>query len=237
MFKKKEKTPPGVSPSKSDPVGNSPQTAYEKAQRVYFERVGSPVVERDRYFIIAALFAMAFIAVVWALISMMPLSRVVPMVVSVDKYTGEATAKPLPVERFKPDALSKQYFVVRWVRNLMEIDPYTTERSLSEAYENTRDKAIGQFTDYLEATKPVVRMKTERGLTRTVEIKSYSPLNENSSLVRLVTVERSPGKDPVRRFYAMTVHYVIAPPATEQEVMKNPLGLFVTHFSINEDLT
>jgi type IV secretory pathway component VirB8 len=220
-----------------DPVGNSPLTAYERGQQVWFERMGSPVVERARYFVMAALFGGSFIAVVGALINMMPLSRVEPYVVHVDKVTGQTAAVRSASESYKPGAPEKQYFIVKWVRGLLELDPNTTEKTLSEVFKNTRSKAAEEFTDYVNKTKPVMRVRSEVGLTRTVEIKSYSPLNDQSALVRIDTEERGINKPMVRRSYVVTVHYAIDPPKTEMEIMENPIGLFVTHFAINEDLS
>lgn len=220
-----------------DPIGNSPPTAFDKAKQEWFERMGTPVVERARYFIMATLFGTAFISVVGTLMYMMPLSRVEPYVVHVDKVTGQAAAVRAASETYKPGAREKQYFVTKWVRGLLELDPNTTERTLVEVYEASRGKAVDEFTDFVNKTKPVVRVKTEVNLTRTVEIKSYSPLNDQSSLVRVETEERSINKSPIRRSYVVTVHYAIDPPKTEKEIMKNPIGLFVTHFAINEDMS
>lgn len=242
MFKSVRK--PAVAPGKqgqssngSDPTGNSPPTAYENGKREWFERMGSPVVERDRYFVIATIFGAAFAGVVLTLMNMMPLTRVEPYVVQVDKITGQVTATRAAAQAYKPGAAEKQYFITKWVRGLLELDPNTTERALSEVYENTRGKGIAEFTDFVNKTKPIVRVRTEPGLTRIVEIKSFSPLNDQSALVRLVTEERTLDKGALRRSYAITIHYAIHPPETEGQIMKNPIGLFITHFAINEDLS
>lgn len=218
-----------------DPIGNSPMTAYEKGKREWFERMGSPVVERDRYFVIALVFGLSFLVLVGALMKMMPLSRVEPFVIEVDRVTGQTVANKAAAQAYKAGAAEKQYFITRWVRGLLELDPNTTERALTEVFESTRGKAVDEFTAFVAKTKPIVRVRTEAGLTRTVEIISYSPLNDQSALIRVVTEERAIDKPVVRRSYVVTVHYAIDPPDTEQKIMKNPIGLFVTHFAINED--
>lgn len=220
-----------------DPIGNSPLTAFEKGQREWFERMGSPIVERDRYFIMAALFALAFMALVGTLMYMMPLTRVEPWVIQVEKLTGEVRTTPAAAQAYKPGAAERQYFIVRWVRGLLELDPNTTEKALTEVYENCRGKAIDEFSDFVNKTKPIVRVRTETGLTRTVEIKSYTPLNDQSSLIRVVIEERALNKAVIRRSFVIAVHYAIDPPDTEVKIMKNPIGMFITHFAINEDHT
>ena len=219
----------------ADPFGNSPLTAFEKGKREWFERMGSPVVERDRYFVMAAIFGIAFIGIVLTLMGMMPLSRAVPYTVQVDKITGEASAVRTAAQIYKPGNPEKQYFLTRWVRQLMELDANTTSKALTEVFEGTRGKATDEFTDFIGKTKPLVRIKTEQGLVRNVEVKSYSPINDQSVMIRFATEERAMGQKTVRRNYVITIHIAIDPPATESAIMKNPLGLFVTHFAINED--
>lgn len=225
----------GTTKKGADPLGNSPLTAFEKAERVWFERMGSPVVERDRYFVLAAIIGLAFIALVLALMAMMPLSRAVPYSVQVDKITGEARAERSSAQIYKPGNPEKQYFLTRWVRQLMELDANTTSKALTEVFEGTRGKATDEFTDFMAKTKPLVRIRTEPGLVRNVEIKSYSPINDQSVMIRFATEERAMGQKTVRRNYVVTLHIAIDPPNTEAAIMKNPLGLFVTHFAINED--
>lgn len=220
-----------------DPFGNSPLTAYEKGKREWFERMGSPIVERDRYFILAGLFGLAFVALVATLAKMMPLSRVEPIVMAVDKLSGEVRPQKSVAQAFKPGENEKQFHLTRWTRALMALDINTTELALTEVYENCRGKAVQEFSDFIGKTKPIVRVRTEAGLVRTVDIKSYSPLNDQSVLIRIQTEERGINKETVRKSYAVTLHYAIDPPQTEAEVMKNPIGLFITHFSINEDLS
>lgn len=227
----------GSKDGKEDPFGNSPSTAYEKAQREWFERMGSPVVERDRYFILALCILGAFIALVFALAAAMPLSRAELIAVQVDKITGEAVPTRVGQQAYKPGNPEKQYFLTRWVRYAMALDPNTSPKDLSDAYEFCRGKAAEEFKDFMDKTKPLVRLRTESGLTRTVEIKSYSPVNDQAVMIRFSTEERAMDQRPVRKHYVMTVHYAIDPPTSEAAIMKNPLGLFVSHFAINEDAT
>ena len=83
----------------ADPFGNSPLTAFEKGERVWFERMGSPVVERDRYFVLAAIIGIAFIGIVLTLMGMMPLSRAVPYTVQVDKFVQRPKSISLAILR------------------------------------------------------------------------------------------------------------------------------------------
>lgn len=219
----------------SDPIGNSPDVALEKGRREWFERVGSPTVEKSRYFVMFVLVSLLMIALVIALISMMPLNRTVPYMVQVDKNSGIVTSKPIRAEEFKPGQPEQQYFIVQWVRHLLELDPYVTERNLADAYQLTRGKAIEEFTDFINKTQPIKRVKTSTSLTRSVNVRSVSFVDAGSAMVRVSTEERQLGQAVVTKNYVITVHYTMSPPQTESEIIKNPIGIFITHFAINEE--
>lgn len=219
-----------------DPIGNSPDVALARGRREWFERVGSPTVEKSRYFVMFVLVTILMIALVIALISMMPLTRVVPYKIEVDKQSGIVTSTPVAAKEFKPGQAEQQYFIVQWVRHLLELDPYVTERNLSDAYQLTRGKAIEEFTDFINKTQPIVRVKTNTGLTRSVNVKSVSFVDAGSALVRVATEERVLGQSALVKDYVITVHFTMSPPQTEAEIIRNPIGIFITHFAINEEL-
>lgn len=218
-----------------DPIGNSPDVALQKGRREWFERVGSPTVEKSRYFVMFVLLSILTIALVIALISMMPLNRTVPYMVQVDKNSGMVTSRPVRAEEFKPGQPEQQYFIVQWVRHLLELDPYVTERNLADAYQLTRGKAIEEFTDFINKTQPIKRVKTNTSLTRSVNVRSVSFVDAGSAMVRVSTEERQLGQEVVIKNYVITVHYTMSPPQTESEIIKNPIGIFITHFAINEE--
>jgi type IV secretory pathway TrbF-like protein len=39
-----------------------------------------------------------------------------------------------------------------------------------------------------------------------------------------------------REKFVLTIHFTTLMPKTEQELLRNPVGLFVTHFLVNTDL-
>lgn len=220
----------------NDPFGNSPDVALEKGRREWFERVGSPTVEKSRYFVMFVLMTLLLIAMTIALISMMPLSRAVPYKIEVDKQSGMVTSVPVAAKEFKPGQAEQQYFIVQWVRHLLELDIYVTERNLAEAYQLSRGKAISEFTDFVTKTEPIKRLKSITGLTRTVNVRSVSFVDSGSAMVRVSTEERITGQSPVVKYYVVTVHFTMSPPETEADILKNPIGIYITHFAINEEL-
>lgn len=213
----------------------APPVAFGAAARGWFEIWGAVTVERNRYFLLCIVLAVAVTALAAALAVLVPLRRVVPYVVKVAD-TGAVTVAPSAAQEYVPGQAEKAYFLARWVSNLLTLDPYLTERQLTEAYGQTRALATGEFVDWLRSNRPLEQLRREPSLVRTVAINTVTPLQEDVVQVRVRTETRSLAQSPEVRRFQVTIRYTVQPPATEAQIIKNPIGLFVTHFAINEEL-
>ena len=214
---------------------NAPITAYERARIEWFERYGCAVVERDRYFVFALIACAALAAMAFALLALAPLKTVVPYVVRVAD-NGSAAVAPAAAQRYSPGQPERAYFLARWVTSLMTLDAYMTERNLAEAYAQTAGVASNEFVDWLKTQRPVEAVKKDPSLVRTVAINTVTPLEEGIMQVRVRLETRSLTQAPESRRYQVTIHYATVPPKTEADIIKNPIGLIITHFAINEEL-
>jgi type IV secretion system protein TrbF len=226
------RTPEGA----AAPPPQAPLTAFTRAPQAWFEVYGVPVVERTRYFVLALLLALALLAAAVALAVTVPLKSVVPYVIERND-NGAVTPMPAAAQKYLPGAAEKRYFIAQWARKLLTIDRYFTETYLSEAYLSTRGKATAEFTDWLQRNAPIAELQKDPSLTRTVSISSVSLLQDDVALVRLATERRSMSNPEARTARSvLTVNFVVQAPKTEEELFRNPIGLFVSHFSINDDL-
>ncbi len=218
------------------PPPGAPATATMRPERLWFEAQGAPVVERNRYFLICLGLLLALCAACIALALMAPLKTVVPFVL---EKTEEGAVQPAPqaAQQYQPGTPEKRYFIAQWVRQLLTIDPHLTERYLSDAYRVTRGKATVEFTDWVQRTTPMAELRHDPTLTRTVSISSVSLIQDQVALVR-VSTERRNGGNPMagREKFVLTIHFATVPPRTEEELLSNPVGLYVTHFLVNADL-
>lgn len=229
MFKRHKRTPsPGDIP-------NTPQTAFDNAKAEWLERMGGPIVESNRWFVMSVVLGVCLIAALFAIAQMAPLKTVVPYQIQVDKVTGEARANRIDERLFVVDEKQKKYFLGRWVRKTFELDPYTTEANIKEAFIFVRGKAIDEYRGLMYQLKPMERLAKEKSLTKVVTITSISFISESSAMIRFGTEERS-GGDPVSKRYVVNVHFEVVPPVTEKDILENPAGIFVTHFALSEEV-
>lgn len=230
-FKKKSQSPTEFANS----VGNAPLTAYEKAERTYFEAHGSPRVESSRWFLVSVMLAIACTALVLTINQMMPLKEHVPYMVTFSKEKGVA-AEVVEAKRYRPDENIKIFFLSRFIENMRTIDPYLTQENLRSAYAVCRDKAIAEFRDFLDKEKPVEKLTADKGLIRTVKFVTINPgTQENIAFIRTKETERTGLKVTVKS-YMFTIHYTILAPTEFETIQKNPAGIYITHFDRREEI-
>lgn len=236
FFKKKAgKTESKKKPTVKD-LKNVPLTAYEAARKEWNVRNGDTVVNQSRLFVLCVFMLVALVGMAFALKGLSPLKSVVPYTIEVDRVSGETRAVGITANRFIPDQNQKSYFLSQWATQLLSLDPFMSERHLTEAFGMVRGKAIEEFREFMSAERPIQRVREDQSLTRTININNISFINDNVVQIRATGQERSANRAaPPPTRYVVTMHYVIDPPKTEQEILRNPIGIFVTHFSITEE--
>lgn len=236
LFGKGKTAAKGKTPTAAN-LKNSPLTAYDKAKAEWNRLNGDTVVNQGRFFVLAALMALAVIGMAGAIFALTPLKTVIPYTVQVDKITGETRALGITAERYTPNQQQMGYFIARFTQQLISLDPFLTENNLIESFRFVRGKAIEEFREYMQKNQPIVRIKQDPSLTRTVTINSLQFLDQNIAQVRITTQERSSERSttaPARR-YVVVLHFVIDPPTDERVILQNPIGIYITHFSISEE--
>ncbi len=223
-------------PNSKLPPRGAPPGVCPRPEQLWFEVQGAPVVERNRYFLICLGLLLALTAACIALAMMAPLKTVVPFVLE-KVEEGAVVPAPMAAQQYQPGVPEKRYFIAQWARQLLTLDSHLTEQYLSEAYRVTRSKATVEFTDWIQRAGPMAELKRDPTLTRTVAISSVSLIQDQVALVRVATERRNAG-NPIanREKFVLTIHFTTVPPKSEEELLSNPVGLFVTHFLVNTDL-
>lgn len=215
---------------------SAPLTAFERARIEWFERYGCAVVERNRMYLGWALTTAALLAACLAIAALLPLKTVEPYVVRVAD-NGQVAVERAAAQRYTPGRAERTYFASRWVQQLLTLDPYLTERQLSEAWRMTSGLATRQLLDWLRTERPLERLRRDPALSRSVAIVTVVPLDESVMQVRVRTETRAGGGELRSAVVQVTLHYAIVPPRTEAEIIRNPIGLYVTRFSLAEELS
>lgn len=218
----------------SNKINKRVPISADEAGKGLFERFGGSVVEANRWFIGFCLMCVVAIVQMYLINQMLPLKTVVPWMVTV-KDTGKVEGTPVESLKFTPDENAKRYFLKEWTTKLFTLDRFLTEKYLTEAYSVVREQAIPEFRQYIDEHKPLIALRVDPQLVQNITIRSVSFVQEMAALVR-IRVETRSNTGIIFKDKLLTVHFAVVPPKTEAEIYANPIGLYITHFAVSEDI-
>lgn len=180
-----------------------------------------------------------------AIWSMLPLKTSVPYFIEVDKLTGEVRPSDRVATRFEVGGaeLTLRYFMNGWAKRRLGLDPEVriAEKEIALAYVMTSGAATAQFDEWLDRERPFERLKRDPGYSREVELLPASFLSKDVAVIDATVNEQMAGNTISTRHQRLTLHFTLIPPSTEgsdEEVKRrlriNPIGFYVTHFSLDD---
>lgn len=200
--------------------------------RAYLNTLEAPKVESRRQSLIIALLVLAVAMLATAIALMVPLQRKVPYFLEVETATGAVSVSGRVAEAFEPTEPAIRYFLRRWVIDAYTIDEAVRPR-LARSLSYLRGNAIQQFDRLImlrERPLPLIAENPQH--RRSVEIVAQpSFIADNAVIVRIALTER--GQVIGRR--QITLRFAIIPPTNDEEVMRNPIGLWITDIAIVDE--
>jgi len=215
---------------------NTPATALnDKALGRLYTLKGGVQVERNRYFLFGVIMAGAVISLSIAIMALMPLKTVTPYMIEVDSI-GRTQAVPAAVKEFRPSEAQLRYFLAEWVYQIMTVRPGITTQNLAKAFDKVQMAAIEQFRSHIAAYRPVERSVEFPDNTADVRIKAINFLPGKNALIQfsVIDTEKTGGKKV--QDYSITINYDTYVPQTEEQILKNPIGLVIKNFSLSKEI-
>ncbi|MEY4564157.1 MAG: hypothetical protein RLZZ618_3434 [Pseudomonadota bacterium] len=203
--------------------------------RLFAELFGDPQANAARWFVATMVLGVVVLAQALALSHLLPLKKVVPYAV---EHTPEGmVVKVVEASNYRPPVGMLKSELARWVERLMVLDPYLTRDNLRLTTRLLRGKAVSEHKDFIDAEAPFKRLLSTPGLVRTAKVNGVDASKDGIAFLFVSTIERSGAGEPVLRKWRFTVHYMLAPPETEEDILSNPSGLNITHFERSQDLS
>lgn len=168
---------------------------------------------------------------------MLPLKERVPYFVEADARSGEVRSSTSVAQIFKPDEKNLRFFLGRWTTNLLTIDTRSKEYLLPESYMYLRGAALAEWSEWVtKRDQPLKKLVENANYRREARVSSISLVADGVALVRVTLVGRTGASAAQEVRKLVTIHYSFVPAESEDDVLKNPLGLYITHFTISDEL-
>jgi len=205
----------------------------------YLNLVEAPKVENRRLFALLIALTASVVLLAIGMLRMLPLKERVPYVVQVEvdaagKATGNVTASDSGFEKFTVGEANIRYFLGKWAINLLTIDERSREIRLPESFALLKGEALGDWNRYVtEIGRPLEKLVENPQFRQRAELISMTFLSKSTVMIR-AQLTSNRGRDARR--VQIVLNFALIPPQTEQDVFRNPIGLWITTFGVNDEL-
>jgi type IV secretory pathway component VirB8 len=209
-----------------------------RALQKWLNVVEAPRIENRRLLSITLVIAAVAVAEGVALAGLTPLKERVPYSVEVETdangmRTGNVVATNKMAQQFVPDENNLRYFLGKWAIDLTTVDEFTRDVRLPNSYLLMRGKGMADWNYYVrEQAKPTARLSANPALRERAELVSISFLSDDTAMIRV----KLTGANREERRIQLTVTFATLQPSTEADVQRNPIGLWITSFGVNNEL-
>lgn len=225
-----------------EPMGRKPDappiTPYSAARRQWDDRLGTVVTNAKHWRL--AFFAVLFatLALTGGIVYSMTRSLVEPVVITVDKTTGVTNViGKASTQTYTPQQAEIAYFLSHLVRLLrtVPLDAVVVRAQWNEAYRFMRQSAATKLNDWARRPdSPLSRVGQE---TVTLQLQSVLPIAADTYELRWSqSLYQREGALTESSTWTATFSLEFEPPATEDDIAVNPLGIYVKDFEWHRDL-
>lgn len=203
------------------------QTFYLSARRKWESRHGDALDQARNWrviAIVAAITAAASIATAFVAVNR---QKAPPFITAIDQV-GQAI-NMANLQGAKVPAIVIETALRSWVTDLRTVHRETVAQktALRHVYSLMAAQAVAGIEPYLKGESGPFNVMKERSVS--VDINTYLPMSENSAQVLWTETARDlPGNILFVKRYRADITFAMTPPATQEDAMKNPLGIAVT---------
>ncbi len=126
--------------------------------------------------------------------------------------------------------------LAKWTQKVFTIDSTLTPQLFREANVMTKGLGTAQFTEFRVKENVIERMTKDASFQRKAEIRSVDASQPGVAFVFVSTQEaQGTNSNAGSASYRVTLKYELLPPRKEQDILSNPLGLFITSMNVTEE--
>lgn len=208
-------------------------TPYQRAAQVWDERMGLSLAHARnwRRLAFANLALAAFLGAGWW--AQAARTTVKPFVVEVSSWGQTERITPLN-GRYQPTEAQAGYALATWIRDVRgkSIDPIVIRQNWLKAYDLTTPKSAAFLNGWAQTHDPFAQAGRE---AITVEVLNVVRRSERTYDLQWRETRFLNGQEAGQERWRALITTTLAPPRTEAELMKNPLGLKIEDVSWTPD--
>lgn len=209
-----------------------PQTPYQRAQQEWDDRIGSSRAQAQNWRLIAILSLLIAIFMLLAMILVLTVKKDHLFIAEVTKTGRVVNVAPLTVA-YNPTLAQKEYFITQFIeltRNI-PLDPVVAKQNWLSSYKFLTQRGAEILNNYWRENNPVDMLGKK---TVTVKITDINPVSDATFQVDWnETIVNNDGKEEGQKNYSGLFTIILHVPDTQEEILSNPLGIYIVDFHIS----
>jgi type IV secretion system protein TrbF len=208
-----------------------PVTPYQHAKQEWDLRIGSSREQARnwRMFAIFSLIVSTFLAVIIIIILATHKNNI--YIAEVTKEGKVVNVAPLLVQ-YHPTEAQKEYFIVHFIDLIRSIplDPVMAKKNWLTAYNFLNSRGSERLSYYFKQNNPLELIGKK---TVTVQILDINPISTATMNVNWTeTTVNTNGQEEAKKYYSGIFTIAIKQPTKNEEILRNPLGIYIIDFNI-----
>ena len=219
---------------------DNPATPAERAKEIWDAREGRLVTQAYNWRRATVLLGIVCVVLAVGLVWQSLKTQVIPYIVTVDKTTGEVQhAGAFTSNEYVPQEAEVKFFLTDFVKNArtIQLDPIVQQRTQAKAVAFLTKNSARKYLDVLNNEN----YKERRGsVTVTVHINTIQKVPESEASYQIRWTEEEYGIQSGAKktnYMSGIFSYTMLPLENDEQLLTNPLGLFITGFDFSNDAT
>lgn len=206
-------------------------TPYQRAQQEWDLRIGSSRIQARNWRVLAILSLTTAVLLTAGLLFALAKSKDRIYVAEVTKEGRVVNVAPLTV-RYQPNEAQKEYFIVHFIEltRSIPLDPVLAKKNWLTAYNFLNSRGAERLNYYFRQSNPTKLLGKKTITTKILDINPISPTTIHTNWVE--TIIDANGQVEAKKGYSGIFTIAIKQPTKHEEILRNPLGLYIIDFNI-----
>lgn len=210
--------------------GDEPLTPYQQAQQEWDTRIGTSRSQTKNWRICAFLSLLITLMIATVLIFVLKTSKEKIFIAEITKEGRVVNVAPLVVQ-YQPNEAQKEYFIARFIEltRSLTLDPVAVKQNWLNAYNFLSSRGAERLNTYIKQAIPLLGKKTI-----TIQILDMNQVSAATMHVRWTEiVTNTNGQEEDQKNYSGVFTLALKQPTTRDEILRNPLGIYIVDFNIS----
>lgn len=214
-----------------------PEVSYEDAKAEWDDRIGNARVQAKNWRFMALGMVVISLYLLFINHDISRKSRITPYVVERGSNGAVVTVAPAARMNYHPGEKEIKYFLGQFINKTrsLSIDPVVAKQNWLDAYKFLNQQGTNKMNQYVKENDPFTNIGKK---TTQVQVVVIVPLTKDTYQAQWQE-EVFSNMGNLENRYRMTGVFTImfSEPKTEEEILKNPLGIYIKDFSWVRDVT